>query len=169
VPVLVVAARVRDEARARQAMARLQPALIRALAPASTPAGALPTFTQHEVGGMTAYQLRAGPSFQLDYAVDKGRVVLATDLSALAALAAGKSTVADQPGFKATLAASSKAATSVVFSDLSQLLDLAEATGLRNDPHYLPVRSDLRRVRALGIQTASGEAESTAEISLQIR
>jgi hypothetical protein len=58
--------------------------------------------------------------------------------------------------------------TSVLFLDLDQLLRLGAQTGLDQDPQFLAVRKDLRRVHAVGLKASSGEAETTAELSLQI-
>jgi Protein of unknown function (DUF3352) len=169
VPTLLVLSRVDDEARAREALAQLQPGLTRLLGPAVGTSALTPTFTQHQVGGVTAFQLRVSPTFELDYAVADHRVAISTSLDGIAAWREGHAPVDKQAAFAATLGDRPSEVTSLTFLDLSQLLDLAEESGLRDDPQYVQVRDDLRRVRALGLQTASGETESTAEISLQIR
>lgn len=169
VPTLLVLSRVDDEAKAREVLARLQPGLTRLLAPAVGTNALTPTFTQHEVGGVTAFQLRVSPTFELDYAVADHRVAISTSLDGISAWREGHDPVDKQDAFTATLGDRPSEVTSLTFLDLSQLLDLAEESGLRDDPQYVQVRDDLRRVRALGLQTASGEADSTAEISVQIR
>jgi hypothetical protein len=58
--------------------------------------------------------------------------------------------------------------TSLLFLDFSQLLSLGEQTGLLKSARYRALRTDLEKVRAIGLDSASGEADSTAELSLQI-
>ncbi len=59
--------------------------------------------------------------------------------------------------------------TSLVFADFSQLLSLGEQTQL-DAQRRLPQRScaDLRQIRAVGMDSTSGEADTTAELFLQI-
>jgi hypothetical protein len=58
--------------------------------------------------------------------------------------------------------------TSLVFADFSQLLRLAERTGLVRGATYHALRPDLNRIRAVGLQTARGQEDSTAQITLDI-
>jgi hypothetical protein len=71
----------------------------------------------------------------------------------------GNQTLADQP----------RPVSSLVFFDFSQLLRLAERTGLTRSSRYAVLRPDLARIRAVGLETTRGRADSTAEITLQIR
>ena len=58
--------------------------------------------------------------------------------------------------------------TSLLFLDFDQLLSLGEQTGLTRSARYRAPRADLQRIRAIGLQSSSGEADSTAELFLQI-
>jgi hypothetical protein len=58
--------------------------------------------------------------------------------------------------------------TSLLFLDLSQLLSLGEQTGLTTSAQFPALRADLKRIQAVGLESTSGEAESTAELFLQI-
>jgi len=52
--------------------------------------------------------------------------------------------------------------------DFDQLLSLGEQTGLTRSARYRALRADLQRIRATSLQASSGEADSTAELFLQI-
>jgi hypothetical protein len=58
--------------------------------------------------------------------------------------------------------------TSLLFLDFSQLLSLGEQTGLTRSAAFEALRPDLERIRAVGLNSASGEADTTAELILQI-
>ncbi len=58
--------------------------------------------------------------------------------------------------------------TSLLFLDFSQLLSLGEQTGLTRSVRLTAVRPDLEKVRAVGLDSTSGEADTTAELFLQI-
>jgi hypothetical protein len=57
---------------------------------------------------------------------------------------------------------------SIGFLDFSQLLRIAERTGLATLPEYRSARSDLARVRAVGMVSRAQGGETTAEIDLWI-
>jgi hypothetical protein len=57
---------------------------------------------------------------------------------------------------------------SLVFAAFSQLLHLTERTGLVRGAAYQALRPDLNRIRAVGLQTAREQEESTAQITLDI-
>jgi hypothetical protein len=77
--------------------------------------------------------------------------------------------ITDQPAYQQTLTDQPGPVTSLVFFDFSQLLRLAERTGLARSARYQALRPDLGRIRAVGLETTRGRADSTAEITLQIR
>ena len=57
---------------------------------------------------------------------------------------------------------------SLLFLDFSQLLSLGEQTGLTRSARFATLTPDLERIRAVGLSSTSGEADTTAELSLQI-
>jgi hypothetical protein len=161
---LTIVARTTDEARARTTLASLQAPLARALSTAST----VPTFTQQAVAGVTAYRLRVSPALELDYAVSDGKIAVSTGLPGIAAAFGAKGGLAGDPTYRAAVTGGSSSTTSILFLDLDQLLRLGAQMGLDQDPRFLAVRSDLRRVHAVGLTASGGEADTTAELSLQI-
>jgi hypothetical protein len=97
-----------------------------------------------------------------------GRLVASTSLAGIAAARATPGRIGDLATFRAALAGRPGRVTALVFLDLNQLLSLAEQIGLDQDPRYLRVRDDLKRIHAVGFTSASGEADTTAELFLQI-
>jgi hypothetical protein len=59
--------------------------------------------------------------------------------------------------------------TSLLFSDLPQLLSLGEQTGLIQSTRLATVWPDLAKIRAIGLTSTRGELDTTTELSLQIR
>jgi hypothetical protein len=89
--------------------------------------------------------------------------------STTGAIAQHSHSIADQPAHRQTLTDQPRPVTSLVFFDFSQLLRLAERTGLTRGARYRALRPDLGRIRAIGLETTRGRADSTPEITLQIR
>ena len=136
-------------------------------APASG-SGQVPQFSDHLIDGVTAHQLSLAPGLELDYAVFRGLVVISTSLNGIGAVASHARALADQPSYSAALGSRPQQVSSLVFLDFSQLLSLAEQTGLFRGSRYRLLRPDLERVRAVGLTSTRGEADSTAELFLQI-
>jgi hypothetical protein len=173
-PGLVIVARTPNEAATKAQLAELEVPLAQLLSPpasasGSSSGGVEPAFTDRQIDGVTAHQLPVASGFQLDYAVFRGLVVVSTSLDGIAAVAADRHTLANQPGYKETLAGRPARVTSLLFLDFSQLLSLGEQTGLTRGARFAVLRADLDKVRAVGLTSTSGEADSTAELSLQIR
>jgi hypothetical protein len=167
-PVVTVIARTPDPAVTRRVFAELEVPLERLFAPTGNAAGQSPIFNQTTVGGVTAHQLVLAPGLQFDYAVSGHEVLLSTSLGGIASVARPSSSLLDQPAYKVTLGNHPARVTSLLFLDLNQLLSLGEQTGLITGTRYSALKPDLERVHAIGMASTSGEAESTAELFLQI-
>ena len=85
------------------------------------------------------------------------------------AIAHHSHSITDQPAYRQTLTDQPRPVTSLVFLNFSQLLRLAERTEQNRGARYRALRPDLGRIRAVGLETTRGRADSTAEITLQIR
>ena len=83
-------------------------------------------------------------------------------------LAAGGATLGARHDFGAALGGRPAEVTSLGFADFSQLLSLGEQTGLTRSAQYRALRGDLEKIRAVGLDSTSGEADSTAELFLEI-
>jgi hypothetical protein len=121
------------------------------------------------VGGATVHEVVLGPGLQLDYAVFDGLVVVSTSVSAIDGVAQRAHALASEAAYKATLPDPPPRLSSLVFGDVSQLLQLAEQTGLTSGAGTRVLLPDLSKIRAIGLSSASGDRDTTTELSLQIR
>jgi hypothetical protein len=165
-PGLIIVARVPDEQRAQTLLASAElplALLVRAPNTAQTPA-----WSDRTVGGVTAHQLSLPGRPEIDYAVFRGLVVISTSLDGIAAVAAGRATLSSSGSYRLALADRPSRVTSLLFLDFSQLLKLGEQTGLIGGARFTQLRGALQTIRAVGLVSTGGEADSTAELSLQI-
>jgi len=167
-PILTLISRTRDERATREAFAQLQAPLARLFAPPDSGPGQAPVFEERNVNGATAFALRLAPGVELDYAVFDGKLVISTALNGIRRVRAAKGSIEDEDSFRVTLGDRPEKVTSLTFLDFSQLLRLAEHTGLTESQAYLRIREDLRQIKALGAAASGGETDSTTELFLQI-
>lgn len=167
-PSLLIVTRTGDQSAATTQLAELELPLSQLFPAPQSGSGAVPEFFDRQVGGVTAHQLALAPGLELDYAVFRGLIVISTSLQGIGAVADHAHPLADEPDWKAAFASDLGGVTSLVFLDFNQLLSLAEQTGLFRGALYSELRPDLQRVRAIGLTSTRGEADSTAELSLQI-
>jgi hypothetical protein len=166
-PVVTVVARTSDPNVTRTVFAQLEVPLERLFAAAGAAAGQAPLFNEVTIGGVTAHQLVLAPGLQFDYAVFDGKLVLSTSLEGISSIARHSSSVVEQPTYRLTLGNHPARVTSLLFLDLGQLLSLGEQTGLITGARYRALKPDLKRIHAIGLDSTSGEADSTAELFLQ--
>ena len=167
-PVVTVIVRPPNLAATRTVFAELEAPLARLFAPAGAQAGQAPVFNQVAVGGVAAHQLVLAPGLQFDYAVIGNELVLSTSLQGIAGVALHASSILDQPAYRTTVGNHPPRVTSLLFLDLNQLLRLNDQIGLITGSGFRSLKPDLRRVRAIGLDSTTGEAESTSELFLQI-
>jgi hypothetical protein len=168
-PVLTLIAATRDERATAEALAALHRPLAAALTPPRGAAEPAPRFRAAEVGGTRAFVLRLGPGAEIDYAVFDGKLVISTALAGIRAVRRRSGSLPEARPFEATLGDRPSRVTSLVFLDFSQLLAVGERSGLSANPAYQAIGADLRKVRALGAASTAGPADSTTDISLQIK
>jgi hypothetical protein len=167
-PALLIVARARDEQQVRTQLAALEIPLQQLFPPASAGPGQAPAFTDRQVDGVTIHQLSLAPGLELDYAINNGFLLVSTGLGAIASAVAPARSLAGDADYRAALPAVPEKVTSLLFLDFSQLLSLAEQTGLTKGAQFRALRPDLQRIRAVGLESTRGEADSTAELFLQI-
>ena len=167
-PILTLISQTQDERATREAFAQLQAPLARLFAPPGTGPGQAPVFEERNVNGATAFALRLAPGVELDYAVFDGKLVISTALNGIRRVRAAKGSIEDEDSFRVTLGDRPEKVTSLTFLDFSQLLRLAERTGLTESQAYLRIREDLRQIKALGAAASGGETDSTTVLFLQI-
>jgi hypothetical protein len=168
-PALIVVTRTSHERRVRQQLANLEVPLANLFPTPRQGSGVVPQFSTRQVGGVTAHAISLAPGLTLAYAVFRGLIVVSTGLEGIGAVAHHARSVAQEPGFRQTLPDQPRPVTSLVFLDFNQLLRLAERTGLTRSVRYLALRPDLEQIRAVGLETTRGRADSTAEVTLQIK
>jgi hypothetical protein len=124
--------------------------------------------TAEPAGSERRRGLGLGGDVQLHDTVSTGLVVISTSFSGAAEIVRrGRALSADR-AYRGSVSDRSGRATSLLFLDFSQLLSLGEQTGLARSASYGALRADLARIRAVGLHATGGEADSTAELFLQI-
>jgi hypothetical protein len=167
-PALMVVTRTSNEQAAIAELANLEVPLSQLFPAPSSGSGEVPQLADRVVDGIAAHQVVLAPGLELDYAVFRGLVVISTGLQGIGAVAGRVRELASDPSYRATLSGRPGQVTSLVFLDLSQLLNLVERTGLLRGTRYRTYRPDIERIRAIGLDSTRGEADSTAELTLQI-
>jgi hypothetical protein len=168
-PALIVVTRTAHQDQATALLANLEAPLAQLFPPPSTGPGLAPGWNDVRVAGITAHQLAIAPGLELDYAVFRGLVVVSTSLRAIGGIARHSSSLADEAEYHSALPATPGKVTSLVFLDFSQLLNLGEQIGLARSARLSALRPDLERIRAVGLASSRGEADTTAELFLQIK
>jgi hypothetical protein len=167
-PTLVVIARTRDQRKVREQLANLEVPLSQLFPPPKQGSGQVPEFSSHQVDGVTTHQIMLTPGLTLDYAVFRGLVVVSTSLGGVAAVAHHTRSLRSEPAYSQTLPGQPRPVSSLLFADFSQLLRLAERTGLVRGATYQALRPDLNRIRAVGLQSTREQDDSTAQITFEI-
>jgi hypothetical protein len=165
---LVIVTRTAHQEATRQLLASLQGPLAQLFPPPSTGPGQAAEWSDVQVAGVNVHQLSIAPGLQLDYAVFRGLVVVSTSLRGLGDVARHARSLAHQPAYRAALGAAPDRVTSLLFLDFSQLLSLGEQMGLTRSPRLSALRPDLEKIQATGLASTRGEADTTAELFLQI-
>ena len=160
-PTLTVTVAVQDEAGTARTLRALEAPLARILAPAGR---AAPSWAHR--GGIASLRLAAG--IEVHYALDAGRLILATRRSGVEAVRSGGERLTASDPWRRTIGTAPSSVSSLLVLDLSQLLRLAEQTGLNDSSAYRSVRDDLGKVRAVGARSTADADETTAEILLSI-
>lgn len=168
-PELIIVTRTPNEGATAAQLANLEVPLSQLFPAPSSGSGQVPEFNQRQVDGVTAHQLSLASGLEFDYAVFHGLVVISTSLSGIGAVATHVHSLVDEKPYQATLGGHPSRVSSLVFLDFTQLLSLAEQTGLFRGARYRALRPDLEKVRAVGLNSTRGEADSTAELFLQIQ
>jgi hypothetical protein len=166
-PGLAVVARTSSPGAARVALARLESPLAQIFTPTGSTAGQVPEWSDRQVGTVTARQFAFGPGLQVDYAVVGSQVVISTNLAGVA-VAGVRHSLADSAAYSRVSSNRPSRVTSLVFLDFSQLLSLGEQTGLVRSSRVRRLSPDLDRIRTVGASSTAGEAETTAELFLEI-
>ncbi len=146
-----------DEDKAREALARLQGPIARAITPGA--GERLPGFTTSEIAGVEAHQLQVSPQINLTYAVFDEKLVISTDPAGIEQVrAGGENRLGTAEVFETAVDPLPNELSALVFLNLDEFLDLAEALGRVEDPLYASFRDDIRKLHSLALGV-SGDAE----------
>jgi hypothetical protein len=167
-PALTVITRTRDEASARAQLAQLEVPLSQLFPAPSSGPGQAPLLGDTQVDGITVHHLSLTPGLQLNYAVFNGLAVLSTSRDGIALVASHQRSLAQDASFKATTGDRPDRVTSLLFLDFSQLLSLGEQIGLTGTARLRALLPDLQKIRAVGLSSTSGEADTTTQLSIEI-
>jgi len=167
-PAPAVIARVANQAQARQTLANLEVPLQQLFPTPGSGPGQEAEWNDVQVGGITVHELGVAPGVQLDYAVFDGLAVVSTSADAIGAIASHSHSMSADAGYRAAVGDQAKRVTSLVSIDFSQLLSLADQTGFTHGASVGAIGPDLARIHAVGLTSAAGENDTTAELFLQI-
>jgi hypothetical protein len=165
-PTLVVVARDPSQAQARTELAELQIPLARLFRTTGSGSSSAPVFKDRQIAGITAHSVVLSSSFQLDYAVFRGLVVISTGLPEIAAVAQRADPLSANPSFRATLSDRPKLVTGLVYLALDDLV--GTLTGSTQSSTLSALRPDLEKVRAVGLTTSRDGSDSIAQLSVAI-
>lgn len=167
-PTLTLIAETSDEARTREALARLQQPVAERLGRPVAPGAPAASFEQRELGDVTAFALDVTPGFELTYAVAGGRLVVSTQSNGVGHVLAERPGLPGTEAFDRAIGDLPDRLEAVVFMDLGKLLALADQAGSTGDPSLDSLRDDLRRLRTVGAVVRREETDSTAELFFEI-
>ena len=127
-------------------------------------------FTEIPVAGgaITVHRLVLAPGLELDYAVFRGLVVVATSFPAITEVIHHAQSLENERLYQTTLGERPDEVTSLVFLDFSQLLSLGEQTGLVRGQRFNALLPDLQKIRSIGLSSTRQESDTNAELFLQI-
>ncbi|MGZ4261697.1 MAG: DUF3352 domain-containing protein [Solirubrobacteraceae bacterium] len=167
-PAPAIIAHVANQAQARQTLANLEVPLQQLFPTPGSGPGLQAEWNDEQVAGVTVHQLGVAPGLHLDYAVFDGLAVVSTSADAIGAIAHHTRPMSADAGYRTAVGDQAKRVTSLVSIDFSQLLSLAEQTGLTHGARVGAIGPDLARIHAVGLTSTAGENDTTAELFLQI-
>jgi len=154
-PTMIVIARAENPDATRAALGRLTETLERVLA------GARVT-REDDVTRILS------DTAELDLAVVDDRLVVSTSMRGIAAARDPDGGIDEAEAFRRVVGDADDPVTSLVFLDFSQLLTLAEQTGLDGSRAYQEVKADLHRLAAVGVRSTGAGEDPVSEIRFQI-
>lgn len=159
-----------DEAKAKEALARLQGPLARSL---GSPRRGQPPPRFQSVSlesGVEASELRLSPTLNLTYAVFDGKLVISTQPAGVERVAqGGGDRLRDAAAFRDATAEIPGQVSALLFLNLDELLDLAEKLGQVEDPLYVAFRDDIRKLHAITVAVDAGPHDLSSRLFLTIK
>ncbi len=146
-----------DEVAANEALAKLQAPLGKALQDDSS--GQQPTFESGEVAGIPAQTISVSPSVELTYAVFDDQLVVSTQPTGVERLARGSGGLSGAPPYERATDDLPGEPALLLYLNLRELLGLAEAEGLAEDPAYGVFAAEARQLGEASLAVERGELE----------
>jgi hypothetical protein len=152
-----------DAERAGRALASLQAPIAEALSPSG---GQAPTFSQHNVAGVTAHSVRLSPTVNLTYAIAGSLLLIATDPVAVKQLTGEQGGLGDDDAFKEATDGLPDSVSLLSYFNLDGLITLAEQGGLAQDPAYETFAPEIRKLRSLALAVQQSPTELATDVRL---
>jgi hypothetical protein len=162
-PAVTLVSHVRRPAAVRAAMTALEPALATLIG-----ADAGVAWRTTGTGSARTRTLGDAATAPLAWALDGTTLILSTAPGGIATVRGGGPRLAQAPGFRAVTGNLRNPINSLVFLDPKQLLRLGADTGISPVGALNGSRTDLARVRSIGVTTTGTSRLSTVELSLWI-
>jgi hypothetical protein len=166
-PQVTLIARTRDEKKTRDALGRLQGVLAEALGSGGEE-GAVPTFEERRLDGVTAYAVKVGPTFEVLYAVSDGLLIVSTTAAGIERAREDGASLREAEPFERAVGEPEADSEALVFLDLRQLLTLGDLAGLTDSGALRNVREDLGAIRTAGAAARREGNDTIAEFFLEI-
>ncbi len=154
-----------DEEKAGDALASLQPPLLRSL---GTRGGRVPSVQTREVDGVAVHSLLVSPTINLSYAIFDGKLVVSTQPEGISQVRSSGDDLAGTSAFEDATDRLPDRVSALVFLNLDEVLGLAQRAGLADNPLYASLSEDISRVGSLGLAVNGSDDELQSELFLAI-
>jgi len=155
-----------DEEAAREALARLQRPVAKALA--SRRNGGPPAFETIQLAGLQAQSLAVSPAVDLTYATWDDLLVIATDSLGIEQARSLDGGLDETQQFEDATAGFPESVSLIAYLDLTGLLDLGEQAGLATDPTYATYAPDLRSLTAAALAVDGGDDRLDTDLRIAV-
>lgn len=156
-----------DETRASEALAALQQPLAKTLADEK---GAAARFEKTDHQGTAVYSLEGPSRLGLSYAIEDGRLIIASSKSGVLKIIDPKDgDLASSASWRSSVASLSDSPSALLFLDLQELTRLAELAGLAEDPLYAALSDDISNIDSLGVSVDAQPSRLDSRIVLDLR
>jgi hypothetical protein len=154
-----------DEKKAGDALASLEPPLLRSL---GTRGGQVPSFQTREIDGVAVHSLLVSPTINLSYAIFDGKLVVSTQPEGISQVRSSGDDLAGTSAFKDATDRLPDQVSALVFLNLDEVLGLAQRAGLADNPLYASLSEDISHVGSLGLAVNGSDDELQSELFLAI-
>lgn len=167
VPIATLVVEGVDSERASKALIALQKPLLRSLGTGGG-SGFVPRFEERDIEGVSASSVRISPEVELTYALFEDRLVISTKPAGVASVRTDEARLADAEPYTGATGDLPDSPSALLFLNLDELLGLAEAAGLAEDPLYASLRDDIATVGSIGLAVTADETEISTDLFLAI-